>query len=227
MDATTQDALASNLRPAETWGLDLMEAVMRTSPGPMNSPALAALPPTGRSAATTVSLSPEEPLAAKGSSSRTADPGCARVFREGTRNTKRQFLDSLVLGALLLSVLGTSGCSFVAPYTTDRVEFDAEVRSWGLLGVSEEQAKQALLAHGMHDAVRVYPCTQSVRPDCAALPYLKNPPGPPYIYAERKQSTGIFCARTWWVAVYLDTEGRHTQRLADGIRDGENGCIYP
>jgi hypothetical protein len=147
----------------------------------------------------------------------------------GTRrpNVTRQFLAYLGLGALLLLLLATSGCAFSAPYTKDRVAFDAEVRSWGLLGLSEEEAKRALLAHGMHHAVRVYPCTQSVRPECAALPYLNKPPGPPYVYGERQQSTGIFCARTWWVSLYFDGEGGHTQRLEDGIRDGENGCTYP
>ncbi|MBV9890661.1 MAG: hypothetical protein JO090_07235 [Rhizobacter sp.] len=115
----------------------------------------------------------------------------------------------------------------MTPYSTNRREFDADVRSWGLLGVSEEQAKQALLAHGMQDASRVYPCTQSVRPECPALPYLKKPPGPPYLYGERKQPTGIFCTRTWWVALYFDAEGGHAHRLEDGIRDGEDGCVYP
>jgi hypothetical protein len=136
-------------------------------------------------------------------------------------------LELLSLGVFLSLVLGTSSCAFITPYSTDRHEFDGDVRSWGLLGLSEEQAKQALLAHGMQKAVRVYPCTQSVRPECPALPYLKKPPGPPYLYGERKQPTGIFCSRTWWVAVYFDVEGGRTQRLEYGIRDGADGCVYP
>jgi hypothetical protein len=150
-----------------------------------------------------------------------------RQTTKGSTVTKGQFLAYLALGPLLLFVSATSGCAFIAPYTKDRLAFDAEVRSWGLLGLTEQDAKQALLAHGMQDAVRVYPCTQSVRPECEVLPYLKKPPGPPYVYGERKQTTGIFCARIWWVSLYLDAEGGHTQRLEDGIRDGEKGCTYP
>ena len=95
---------------------------------------------------------------------KTSTPAMTRQTTKGSTVTKGQFLAYLALGPLLLFVSAPSGCTFIAPYTKDRLAFDAEVRSWGLLGLTEQHAKEALLAHGMQDAVRVYPCTQSVRP---------------------------------------------------------------
>ena len=112
---------------------------------------------------------------------------------------------------ILVLVCLHAGCA-LSPFPKDASRFDAEVRSWGLIGKTVPQVHDILENHGLNAESRLYyPCSNSFSPECK----FQKVDEPPFLYAklERWTGRGIFCVNRWWISVeFRDSE------VATGIR---------
>jgi hypothetical protein len=73
----------------------------------------------------------------------------------------------------------------------------------GLVGMTMQQARQALRARGLDDVSRVDPPAQAKKPS--------------YLYAEHRDLVGWPCPPRQWIAVYFDVEGGNATRVDNGV----------
>jgi hypothetical protein len=99
---------------------------------------------------------------------------------------------------------------FFASVTLAACASDKPPDTSGLLGLTEQQATEALHARGLDNVSRVSPPPQAHRPSC--------------LYAEHRDLVGWPCPPRPWIAVYFDREGGRATRVENGIA---KDCAWP